>query len=215
MLSASGSLSINDLKTEFTGPTPSGLANYYRKGSYVADSWYNRNIPTSGVISLSDFYGGFVGWDTGTFSVSSQGETDYTIPTISGANSQSFLVKHYGGWGQSAEDGRLAILNSSGSIIISLSEGSGATLPSGKSLYSVNSSNVETLISTFPDQSQSAHYVYLEIQNVGNLSTFRSNGAPPNVSNPTTFVNARLYTNFTRTDVLASMGGSDVYYVIK
>lgn len=34
-LPTSGQISINDLRTEFTGPTPSALNDYYRGGTYV------------------------------------------------------------------------------------------------------------------------------------------------------------------------------------
>jgi hypothetical protein len=49
---------LKDLQTEFGGPTPIKLKNYYRGGSYVADTPTNSRIPTSGTINFSDFFGG-------------------------------------------------------------------------------------------------------------------------------------------------------------
>lgn len=56
-LPESGVISLVDIKTEFTGPTVSSLTDYYRGGSYVPDTALNIDIPTSGVISITDFYG--------------------------------------------------------------------------------------------------------------------------------------------------------------
>ena len=56
-LQESGPISLQDIHAEFGGPTPIVLSNYYRGGSYVPDSSLNTTIPTSGVISIQDFYG--------------------------------------------------------------------------------------------------------------------------------------------------------------
>lgn len=54
---SSGTLSFNtDIVGEFSGDTPHSLSEYYRNGSYVTPN--NTNVPTSGEISFSDFYGG-------------------------------------------------------------------------------------------------------------------------------------------------------------
>jgi hypothetical protein len=53
-----GSLSFyNDIRAEFGGATPLSLSNYYRGGSRVPNYPINNNIPTSGTIKFSDFYG--------------------------------------------------------------------------------------------------------------------------------------------------------------
>ena len=57
----SGAISINDLRNEFeiTGSNlGSAMNNYYRTGSlqYLANVVGNHNIPTSGTISLYNFY---------------------------------------------------------------------------------------------------------------------------------------------------------------
>lgn len=55
-LQTSGPISINDLKTEFNA-TANDLFSYYRNGGIVDSRAANLGIPTSGAISLADFYG--------------------------------------------------------------------------------------------------------------------------------------------------------------
>ncbi len=54
-LPSSGAISINSLVGEFGGSSPHALSEYYRNGGLVSSG--NTNIPTSGALSLSDFYG--------------------------------------------------------------------------------------------------------------------------------------------------------------
>jgi hypothetical protein len=56
-LPSSGVLTLNDIQTEFGGTNPIDLSEYYRGGGLVPDTAGNAGIPTSGVISISDFYG--------------------------------------------------------------------------------------------------------------------------------------------------------------
>ncbi len=56
-LQSSGSISFENLRTEFNGPTEIRLFDYYRGGSLVPDTGTNSSVPVSGVISLYDFYG--------------------------------------------------------------------------------------------------------------------------------------------------------------
>ena len=56
-LPSSGVLTLNDIQTEFGGTNPIGLSEYYRGGGLVPDTALNAGIPTSGVISVTDFYG--------------------------------------------------------------------------------------------------------------------------------------------------------------
>jgi len=46
---------MGQIQTEFGGGNPIGLAEYYRNGAYVTAN--NTSVPTSGAISLSNFYG--------------------------------------------------------------------------------------------------------------------------------------------------------------
>lgn len=55
-LPSSGVLSLDDIQTEFGGTNPISMSEYYRGGSFVTDN--NTDVPTSGEISFSDFYGG-------------------------------------------------------------------------------------------------------------------------------------------------------------
>jgi hypothetical protein len=58
-LQTSGAISIKDIRNEFA---PSAavydLSAYYRNGLFVPDTTANAGIPTSGTISIGDFYGG-------------------------------------------------------------------------------------------------------------------------------------------------------------
>ena len=57
-LPASGAISLNDLQTEFGGTNPISLNEYYRVGSLVPNTTPNTGIPTSGAITMNNFYGG-------------------------------------------------------------------------------------------------------------------------------------------------------------
>ena len=80
-LPTSGAISWNDIQNSFGGSNPVAINEYYRDSTYVPTSAINNNIPTSGTITSSNFYGsdGFSG-TTGTFTngntggkISSQG----------------------------------------------------------------------------------------------------------------------------------------------
>jgi len=56
--SSNNPISLGQIQTEFGGSNPIALAGeYYRNGSYTTSN--NTNVPTSGTISLSDFYGAY------------------------------------------------------------------------------------------------------------------------------------------------------------
>lgn len=54
-LPSSGQLTMAQIQTEFGGSNPINLNEYYRGGSYVTDN--NTNVPTSGQITMNNFYG--------------------------------------------------------------------------------------------------------------------------------------------------------------
>jgi hypothetical protein len=60
VLPSSGALSFNDLYTEFDGYSGGNvrLSDYYRGGAKVPNIAQNANIPTSGQISVTNFYNG-------------------------------------------------------------------------------------------------------------------------------------------------------------
>ena len=70
VLQTSGAISLANIQTEFGGTNPININEYYRGGAYVPDTAANSGIPTSGTISLNDFYGGdaTLPTPTGTFS---------------------------------------------------------------------------------------------------------------------------------------------------
>jgi hypothetical protein len=55
-LQTSGTISIDDIRNEF-GATDGAIDAYYRGGGIVVDAPVNNSVPTSGTISLEDFYG--------------------------------------------------------------------------------------------------------------------------------------------------------------
>lgn len=56
-IKTSGPLSIQDVVNEFGGSAPHSLNEYYRGGGRVPDAPINNSVPTSGAISLENFYG--------------------------------------------------------------------------------------------------------------------------------------------------------------
>ena len=54
-LQSSGAISLSDIQTEFGGSNPISLSEYYSGGVYVASG--TGSIPSSGLISLNQFYG--------------------------------------------------------------------------------------------------------------------------------------------------------------
>jgi hypothetical protein len=56
-LPSSGPLSLTQIQTEFGGPTPIQLGNYYRGGAYVPNTNTNASDPTTGAIGITSFYG--------------------------------------------------------------------------------------------------------------------------------------------------------------
>lgn len=57
-LQSSGTISLANVQSEFGGSNPISISEYYRGGSEVPNVSINNSIPTSGAISLSNFYGG-------------------------------------------------------------------------------------------------------------------------------------------------------------
>ena len=57
-LQSSGAISLANIQTEMGGSNPIGMNEYYRGGANVVNQSSNNSIPTSGIISMSIFYGG-------------------------------------------------------------------------------------------------------------------------------------------------------------
>lgn len=60
-LPSSGIISLKDIDTEFSGPEPYSLTDFYRGGAFVPDTPANAGVPTSGLLSITDFYGASAG----------------------------------------------------------------------------------------------------------------------------------------------------------
>lgn len=93
-LPISGPISQADIQSEFGGTDPASLSEYYKGGDYVTIFDNAPNVPASGVISYSNFYGAekyvpavrtltFTASDTWT--VPGTIETSLTLTLISGA----------------------------------------------------------------------------------------------------------------------------------
>lgn len=80
-LPGSGSISLSAIQTEFGGSNPASLSEYYRGGSYVTIN--NSNIPESGGISFSNFYGGTKIW-SGTVTTNQTNFNVYSWATSNG-----------------------------------------------------------------------------------------------------------------------------------
>tara|TARA_E500000331_G_scaffold358220_1_gene423480 strand:+ start:12303 stop:14666 length:2364 start_codon:yes stop_codon:yes gene_type:complete len=90
-LQSSGAISINDLATEFGGSAPHALNEYFKGGTLVPNISINSGVPTSGVISLDDFYGAAA---AAPISFTGQGTTSITLtwPSSTGTYSVGCVV---------------------------------------------------------------------------------------------------------------------------
>ena len=97
------SLSLANIQTEFGGANPAKLSEYYAGGAYVpaGTTGYYGAIPSSGAISISDFYGAtqtsftfyitvgtstaYKGYDSGSYG-SISGSYVTSLGTITGCN---------------------------------------------------------------------------------------------------------------------------------
>ena len=57
---SSGPISLYDLQSNAGGTEPISITEYYRNGAYIDATWIAPNVPTSGTVSLSNFYGVYV-----------------------------------------------------------------------------------------------------------------------------------------------------------
>ena len=89
-LQGSGQISLANIQTEFGGSNPISLSEYYRNGAYVTSN--NTGVPTSGAISLSQFYGTTAQF---SFTISSNYSTPQnlaTLATAAGWDGNDYLV---------------------------------------------------------------------------------------------------------------------------
>jgi len=111
-LPASGTITLAQIQTEFGGSNPIGLNEYYKGGSYVTSNDYAPNVPSSGAISLSNFYNAKKNTlNTQTFTSS----TTFTLPSTSNGILNVYVIGGGGGggmhsdyWGGYGADGAAA-----------------------------------------------------------------------------------------------------------
>jgi len=95
-LPESGPLSLSDIQTEFGGVNPIALSEYYRGGAYVTDN--NTGVPTSGEISIGDFYGAVLygTWDSAGDFIVPSGVTAIRITALGGGGGAGGYASAYG-----------------------------------------------------------------------------------------------------------------------
>lgn len=97
-LPTSGSLSLAQIQTEFRGDNPIQITEYYRGGAYTTTN--NTNVPTSGQISISNFYGA-KRYFPGSATYGTPGTYYLTVPE----NVTSMLIYAVGGGGAGSQGG--------------------------------------------------------------------------------------------------------------
>jgi hypothetical protein len=92
-LPTSGPLSLTDIQTEFGGSNPIGINEYYAGGGLVppGTSGTNGPVPSSGTISINNFYGTEQFVPTALFG----GGSDFSVRT----NVIQFINKRNIRWG--------------------------------------------------------------------------------------------------------------------
>ena len=113
-----------DIQTEFGGPNPVQLTNYYRGGDYVRSTDYAPNVPTSGTINLADFYGAKRTTLT-TVTFTSTGNNFFILPPTYAPNTLSIVSMTGGGGGGGGPDRPPGHIGYGGFTI------SGGSIPSG------------------------------------------------------------------------------------
>lgn len=63
-IKTSGSLALSEIAAEFGDTSPFSLSEYYRGGENVPNVTQNNAVPTSGTISIGNFYGAVNQWTT-------------------------------------------------------------------------------------------------------------------------------------------------------
>lgn len=95
-LPSSGVIKFSNIATEFVDSTPYKFSKYYKGGALVPNASQNTNVPTSGAIKLSNFYGA-VRRIAVTVTIASN-TTNYTLNTaavpgyIAGITDVTFVV---------------------------------------------------------------------------------------------------------------------------
>ena len=122
-LPESGPLSLSDIQAEFGGTNPISLSEYYKGGAYVLNTDYAPNVPSSGTIKISDFYGARKTTAT-TLTFNTAGDNLFVVPSTVVGNLQIVIMTGGGGGGggsdsQSGAPGYGGVTISGGSVPVS------------------------------------------------------------------------------------------------
>ena len=97
-LPSSGPLSLTDIQTEFGGTNPISISEYYKGGAFVLTTDFAPNVPTSGTINISDFYGARKTTLT-TLTFTTAGDNLFVVPSTVVGNLQIVTMTGGGGGG--------------------------------------------------------------------------------------------------------------------
>jgi hypothetical protein len=97
-LPSSGPLSLSDIQAEFGGTNPISISEYYKGGAFVLTTDFAPNVPTSGTINISDFYGARKTTLT-TLTFSTAGDNLFVVPATVVGNLQIVTMTGGGGGG--------------------------------------------------------------------------------------------------------------------
>ena len=93
-----GPLSLTDIQAEFGGTNPISLSEYYKGGAFVLTTDFAPNVPTSGTIKISDFYGARKTTLT-TLTFNTAGDNLFVVPSTVVGNLQIVTMTGAGGGG--------------------------------------------------------------------------------------------------------------------
>ena len=97
-LPESGPLSLSDIQAEFGGTNPISISEYYKGGAFVLTTDFAPNVPTSGTINISDFYGARKTTLT-TLTFTTAGDNLFVVPSTVVGNLQIVTMTGGGGGG--------------------------------------------------------------------------------------------------------------------
>jgi len=104
-LPVSGPISLADIQAEFGGTNPASLNEYYKGGAFVLNTDFAPNVPTSGTIGLSDFYGARKTTLT-TLTFNTAGDNIFVVPaTVVGNLTVTMTGGGGGGGGPDSQPG--------------------------------------------------------------------------------------------------------------
>lgn len=174
---SSGTISMGDIIEFFHfapvvgdfGPQPAeDLASYYRGGDYVPDVAGNSGIPTSGTISLDDFYGSETRWY-----VTAPSAFYRNVNTLSGPSSFTLQFTIYDdlfGGGYAPNVGKRSEFKNGSPVIIWDNNPGTLTLTGGSSTYTSNFSLTVSTSSGANQEREIYGYIPMDARNAEDTS---------------------------------------------